>query len=79
MRIEFLDLIESNETLASGLFTLGHLLEIAENTGENANVGGVHELINLLARATQKQTESLKFVFQYTEQNWEKMSQITSN
>lgn len=68
MRIEFLDLIESNETLASGLFTLGYLLEIAENTEEYGSVGGVYELVNLLAKATQKQTKDMKFVFQYTEQ-----------
>lgn len=67
MRVEFQDLIESNETLASGLFTLGHLLEIAENTEAGENVCGVYELVNLLAKATQKQTKEMKFVFEYTE------------
>lgn len=67
MRIEFMELIEGNETLACGLFTLGHLLEIAENSEESSAVVGVYELVNLLARATQKQTRDMTFVFEYTE------------
>lgn len=67
MRVEFLDLLESNETLASGLFTLSHLLEISENTEEHGNVVGIYELVRLLAYATQKQTLDMKFVFEYTE------------
>ncbi len=67
MRIEFLDLIESNETLASGLFTLSHLLEVAENSADESGIIGVYDLVRLLAKATQKQTKEMKFVFEYTE------------
>lgn len=67
MRVEFVDLLDNNETLACGLFTLGHLLEIAENSGEQGSVVGIYELVKLLARAAQKQTQDMKFVFEYTE------------
>ncbi|BBF06603.1 hypothetical protein [Haemophilus influenzae] len=67
MRIEFLDLIDSNESLASGLFTLSYLLEVAENAEEQGNVVGIYELVKLLAFAAQKQTKDMTFVFEYTE------------
>ncbi|MGX2951633.1 hypothetical protein ACWIUA_12175 [Ursidibacter sp. B-7004-1] len=67
MRIEFLDLIESNETFASGLFTLSHLIEIAENNDEVGAVVGLAELVRLLAKASQKQTDDIKFILQMTE------------
>lgn len=67
MRIEFLDLLDRNETLSSGLFTLSHLLEIVENTEEYSSVSGVYELVKIIAYATKKQTKDMKFVFEYTE------------
>lgn len=69
MRIEFFDLIESNETFASGLFTLGHLIEIAENRDEISSVVGLAELVKLLAKASQKQTEDIKVILQMMEGN----------
>ncbi|HGO5846865.1 TPA: hypothetical protein ACK3JS_000582 [Mannheimia haemolytica] len=55
MRTEFEDIVQNTENLASGLYSLSHLLEILDNTEDQISMSGLAHLVAIIASATKKQ------------------------
>lgn len=69
MRIEFEQIVQNTEDLASGLYSLRHLLLVLDNSLDQVSISDLAELIGVIAYATQKRADETGVVLQSVESN----------
>lgn len=67
MRVEFEDIVQNAENLASGLYSLSHLLEIVDNTEDQISLNGLAHLLGVVALAVKKQANDTQTLLKMTE------------
>ncbi|UKH19829.1 hypothetical protein [Actinobacillus pleuropneumoniae] len=67
MRVELEDIMQNTENLASGLYSLSHLLEIVDNTEDQISLNGLAHLLGVVALAVKKQANDTQMILNLVE------------